>query len=487
MLCISYLGCYKPYEIKPDTNPPGNVTNLMVEKLDVDVKISWESPTDDDLVGFHIALYNAANQRVVLTKNVAKDTTEYLMERVPAGTYYVVVRSRDIQNNLSEGAKESFVFLSKAPTNVQRIRTALNWNVIHVNWDSLTTDDFITEVEGQKISEPVDSIIVEVDSAYRRYVLPPTATGVVIPDLPDGVHYINVYTHGASGYYSNVYSQTFSPITFGEKFVRVTGNGYDFYIAKYEVTTEEYRKFIVEDLNILEPTAPYRVDNSKVEPDAWFKWWYGTDPASPGVMKLLGFNTFEFSLTPDQGWAANRYASNASFGRATWEGAMLYCLINYNGRCPTVDEWLYAAKGGALSQGYDYAGSNDPDEVGWWGWVPGTPSFLNPPGLKRPNELGIYDMSGNASEYTYELEPNGTASLGKSIIIGGSMGPIHFWGNEGEDFGPDNTLKPKLNDPAIVKKTGAKQNEAMWRMGIRVLIPHEEIVKPRFNRFKYEP
>lgn len=487
VFCVSLTGCYKPYEIQADIMPPGDVTNLVVNKLDVDVKFSWDTPADGDLVGYNIALYNSANQRLIQSKNISKDTTEFVMESVAPGNYYVVVRTRDKQNNLSEGSRESFIFLSKAPVNVQRISTAVNWNVIHVRWDSLTAADFVTEVEGQSISIPVDSIIVEVDSAYRRYVLPATATGAVIPDLPDGVHYVRVYTHGTSGYYSGVYSQTFSPIKFGEKFVRVTGNGHDFYISKYEVTTEEYRKFIVDDLNINEATAPYRVDNSKVEADAWFKWWYGIDPATPGLMKLLGFNTYEFTLSPAEGWAARRYPAQASFGRATWQGAMLYSLVNYNGRCPTIDEWLYAAKGGALSKGYDYAGSNDPDAVGWWGWVSGGVEFLKAPGLKQPNELGIYDMSGNASEYTYQLDPNGTVSLGKSVIIGGSMGPIHFWGNEGEDFGPDNSLKPKLSDPAIVKKTGVKQSDALWRMGIRVLIPHEEIIKPRFNRFKYEP
>src|SRR5690606_29540170 len=99
---------------------------------------------------------------------------------------------------------------------------------------------------------------------------------------------------------------------------------------------------------------------------------------------------------------SRRYPDANAFGRCTWEGAMLYCLVKYNGRLPTQEEWLYAAKGGAQSMGYDYAGSNDPDEVGWWGW-PGGEIFLLQPGLKKPNELGIYDLSGNASEMLYDL------------------------------------------------------------------------------------
>ena len=135
--------------------------------------------------------------------------------------------------------------------------------------------------------------------------------------------------------------------------------------------------------------------------------------------------------------------------------------------------------------GYDYAGSNDPDEVGWWGWAGGE-IFLHAPGQKKPNELGIYDLSGNASEMLYELDDNGSASLGKVKIAGGSSGPIHFWGNEGEDFGPDNTLKPTLSSNEIIKSTGLPQRDAFWRMGIRVVIPAEELEKKPFNRFKYE-
>lgn len=65
-------------------------------------------------------------------------------------------------------------------------------------------------------------------------------------------------------------------------------------------------------------------------------------------------------------------------------------------RLPSEVEWEYAARGGALSEGYRYAGSDLLDEVGWYGRNSGNET--HPVGQKLPNELGLYDMSGNVFE-----------------------------------------------------------------------------------------
>ncbi len=77
------------------------------------------------------------------------------------------------------------------------------------------------------------------------------------------------------------------------------------------------------------------------------------------------------------------------------------CDFSANGyRLPTEAEWEYAARGGSRSQGYVYAGGDDPDQVGWYMGNSGTE--IQPVGQLEPNELGLYDMSGNLTEWCWD-------------------------------------------------------------------------------------
>ena len=66
-------------------------------------------------------------------------------------------------------------------------------------------------------------------------------------------------------------------------------------------------------------------------------------------------------------------------------------------RMPTEAEWEYAARGGSKSQRYLYSGSDNLDDVAWSNCS--SIKKLQPVGSKNPNELGIYDMSGNVGEW----------------------------------------------------------------------------------------
>lgn len=117
----------------------------------------------------------------------------------------------------------------------------------------------------------------------------------------------------------------------------------------------------------------------------------------------------------------------------SWYGARAFCnwlkeKTGKNYQLPTEAQWEFAARGGNKSKGYKYAGSNNLGKVGWF--ADNSAFRIHATGQKRPNELGIYDMSGNVYEWCRdwygdyssisETNPTGPNNGSFRVIRGGS-------------------------------------------------------------------
>ena len=124
---------------------------------------------------------------------------------------------------------------------------------------------------------------------------------------------------------------------------------------------------------------------------------------------------------------------NLPVEQVSWNDCQTFInrLNSYTGRnfrLPTEAEWEFAARGGNSSRHYKYSGSNYISDVAWYDGNSG--NRTHPVGTKRPNELGLYDMSGNVFEWcsdwygTYssysQNDPIGATSGSERVERGGS-------------------------------------------------------------------
>lgn len=105
----------------------------------------------------------------------------------------------------------------------------------------------------------------------------------------------------------------------------------------------------------------------------------------------------------------------------------LVLMTGINFRMPTEAEWEFAARGGNKSRHTTYSGSNHIDSVGWYKYNSG--GRVHPVGQKMPNELGLYDMTGNVCEWCYDYcgrykgtpqtNPRGAKNSSGNVFRGG--------------------------------------------------------------------
>ncbi|MFM9951381.1 MAG: formylglycine-generating enzyme family protein [Saprospiraceae bacterium] len=133
-------------------------------------------------------------------------------------------------------------------------------------------------------------------------------------------------------------------------------------------------------------------------------------------------------------------SGNRPVERVSWDDAQEFIqklneLTGEKYRLPTEAEWEFAARGGVYRNGYKYAGSNKLKEVGWYN--ENSHRETKPVGLKFPNELGLYDMSGNVDEWCQDVwheNYEGAPGDGSAWLEGDNQGIRVVRGGAWDDF-----------------------------------------------------
>ncbi|MFC4528994.1 SUMF1/EgtB/PvdO family nonheme iron enzyme [Dyella halodurans] len=241
----------------------------------------------------------------------------------------------------------------------------------------------------------------------------------------------------------------------GGTFKNTTSNYYgkgvvisDFYIGKYDVTQKEW-------LDVMGSNpSKFKGDSLPVEMVSWYDSieYCNKRSIKEGLKPYYNINKDEQDPNnqPDPRFG---YLDHMRWTVTINPGANGY-------RLPTEAEWEYAAGGGQSSQSYTYSGSNDIDDVAWywrnsgdeslsgaWSWPPIEQNHDQPKpvGSKKPNELGLYDMSGNIREWCWDW--NGELQANVTNPQGSPSGYGRVWkggGWMGADFSAASAFRGSL-------------------------------------------
>lgn len=120
--------------------------------------------------------------------------------------------------------------------------------------------------------------------------------------------------------------------------------------------------------------------------------------------RVMGYNPSRFVGDFNRPVEQVRWTDTQDFIKTLNEKTGRSLNKGYSYRLPTEAEWEYTARGGLQTEGYLFAGSDKLKDIGWYN--ENSERQTQPVGQKHPNELGIYDMTGNVREWCADIYSN---------------------------------------------------------------------------------
>lgn len=162
--------------------------------------------------------------------------------------------------------------------------------------------------------------------------------------------------------------------------------------------------------------------------------------------KVMEKSLQDLRIQAEQGSYIAGEGNNHPIYYVNWEDANAFCtaLSKMTGKkyvLPDEAQWEYAARGGILSKGYRYSGGDTLNEVAWCNQNGGNGTHIV--GLKRGNELGIFDMSGNVWEWCadsygpYSAEQTERRKVDKRVVRGGAWYSDESYNRVSARYGED--------------------------------------------------
>lgn len=127
-------------------------------------------------------------------------------------------------------------------------------------------------------------------------------------------------------------------------------------------------------------------------------------------------------------------------------------------RIPTSREWIIAARGGSRTSTYEYAGSDDVNSVAWYGGNSG--GHIHTVGQKAPNQLGLYDMSGNVAEWVNDTRSGIDIALNPTQASGSTYGG---------DFLSPSSMSSVAGSSTTLTPSNSTVNDTHYTKGVRLV------------------